>query len=522
MSTVLPHDRDRLRERRPAPRPRVREDRRRRDRAVSPAARRRRPLPHRDGRARAEGRADRRGARASRRRRSSTRSRRASRRCGQRLGISYDQFIRTTDASAQARRARADRAHLRAQPRRLLREGVRGLVLRRLRVVQAGRRDRRRQVRAASDARRCEWIEERNWFFRLSALRRTSSSALLAEQPGVPAAGEPAQRDARAARPGARGHLGEPRRASRGAIPFPQPLSRPARRRRRTSGSTRCRTTSRRPAIPDAGCDERWPAQLHVIGKDITRFHCDHLAGDARGGRAAAARARVGARLRAARRRAVQQVGRRAARPRRGDRPLRRRRVPLLPAARGAVRRRRQLLVGAVRGALQRRPRERVRQPREPRDLDGRAVLRRRRPGGRARPTSTTRDAADLADVSRGDGRHARLPAARGAAGASGRASRAATSTCDRQAPWKLAKDPALRARARDDARRRSCGSSRVRRCSLAPFMPDEGAGAVGAARRAAARVARPALRRRSPTLDATGWRVQKGEPLFPKEKPAA
>ena len=26
--------------------------------------------------------------------------------------------------------------------------------------------------------------------------------------------------------------------------------------------------------FPEAGYDARWPAQLHVIGKDITRFHC--------------------------------------------------------------------------------------------------------------------------------------------------------------------------------------------------------------------------------------------------------
>ena len=49
-------------------------------------------------------------------------------------------------ARAQARRAGADRAHLRAEPERLLREVVRGLLLRRLRVVQAGQRDRRRQA----------------------------------------------------------------------------------------------------------------------------------------------------------------------------------------------------------------------------------------------------------------------------------------------------------------------------------------------------------------------------------------
>ena len=38
--------------------------------------------------------------------------------------------------------------------------------------------------------------------------------------------------------------------------------------------------------FPDDGYDDRWPAQLHVIGKDITRLHCVDLAGDAASRRA--------------------------------------------------------------------------------------------------------------------------------------------------------------------------------------------------------------------------------------------
>ena len=79
----------------------------------------------------------------------------ASRRCGSGSAISNDQFIRTTAPRAQARACRrSSSASSSSQPGRLLREVVRGLVLRRLRGVQAGRRDRRRQVRAAPDARR--------------------------------------------------------------------------------------------------------------------------------------------------------------------------------------------------------------------------------------------------------------------------------------------------------------------------------------------------------------------------------
>ncbi len=69
-----------------------------------------------------------------------------------RLGISYDQFIRTTDpAHKSGVRALIKRIH-ESSPGRLLREDVRRVVLRRLRGVQAGQRDRRRQVHSASDA----------------------------------------------------------------------------------------------------------------------------------------------------------------------------------------------------------------------------------------------------------------------------------------------------------------------------------------------------------------------------------
>ena len=85
----------------------------------------------------------------------------------------------------------------------------------------------------------------------------------------------------------------------------------------------------------------------------------------------------------------------------------------------------------------------------------------------------------------------------------------------DRQAPWKLAKDPALRGDLETTL------ASLIRQLArqavmLAPFMPDKtqelwrqlGApGQVSEQRFAAL-----------PELDATGWKVAKGDPLFPKE----
>ena len=130
--------------------------------------------------------------------------RRASRRCGSGC-ISYDRSsARPTPDHKRGVRALIKRIHER-NARRLLREGVRRVVLRRLRAVQARRRDRRRQVRAASDARAAV-DEERNWFFRLHALPGFSAQAVRRAS-GVSAAGDAAQRDPLAARSGARGHL---------------------------------------------------------------------------------------------------------------------------------------------------------------------------------------------------------------------------------------------------------------------------------------------------------------------------
>ena len=85
----------------------------------------------------------------------------------------------------------------------------------------------------------------------------------------------------------------------------------------------------------------------------------------------------------------------------------------------------------------------------------------------------------------------------------------------DKQAPWKLAKDPALRGDLETTL------ASLIRQLArqavlLAPFMPEKAAalwtqlgapGALGDQRFATLA-----------QLDATGWRVKKGEPLFPKE----
>ena len=120
--------------------------------------------------------------------------------------------------------------------------------------------------------RELEWVEERNWFFRLSAY----APALRALIESVTTFVQPSSR-----RNEILGLLDvglEDVSASRSrntwAVPFPRPTS---------DGQAQSTYVwfdalpnyLTGTGFPDApGWETRWPAQLHVIGKDITRFHC--------------------------------------------------------------------------------------------------------------------------------------------------------------------------------------------------------------------------------------------------------
>src|SRR5262252_516156 len=121
-----------------------------------------------------------------------------------------------------------------------------------------------------------------------------------------------------------------------------------------------------------------WPADLHVIGKDIVRFHAVYWPG-------------LLARLPVQPRREDVEVGRQRDRPVRARRRLRGRPAALLLPARGAVRPGRKLQPRGDRQPHQRRPRQRSRQPgaalahhggaRVRWDLAGAGRLQRQRPG---------------------------------------------------------------------------------------------------------------------------------------------
>ena len=128
-----------------------------------------------------------------------------------------------------------------------------------------------------------------------------------------------------------------------------------------------------------------WPRQPARDGQGHPQVPRGDLAGAAAGGRPRAAAADDDPRLPADGREEDVEVARQRARPLRGDRALRRRRAALLPLPRGQLRPGRLDLHGRLRGPLRDRAGQRLRQPRQPRPGDGRALPRRRRARGRRR-----------------------------------------------------------------------------------------------------------------------------------------
>jgi methionyl-tRNA synthetase len=119
--------------------------------------------------------------------------------------------------------------------------------------------------------RTLEWVEERNWFFRLSAYA-ARLRALITDQPEFV---QPASRrnEILGLLDSGLEDISASRSRNTWAVPFP----------RNTSDGQPQATYVWFDALPNyltatgypaPGYEARWPAQLHVIGKDITRFHC--------------------------------------------------------------------------------------------------------------------------------------------------------------------------------------------------------------------------------------------------------
>ena len=259
--------------------------------------------------------------------------------------------------------------------------------------------------------------------------------------------------------------------------------------------------------------DRYWPADYHLIGKDILRFHAVYwpamlmAAGEAPPKRVFAhGYLLVGG----------EKMSKTRAQPdraRRSRRRVRRRRLPLPLPRRPALRSRRRLQLRGDGGALQRRPRQQLRQPREPRAQHGGELLRRR--GARRRaPTvrsSSTRptafdaltDALDELDYSSGFGAVWELI-------------RDTNSYIEEQQPWALHKagDAAAVAAVLGDC----LEALRIVALLASPLIPRAAARALAPARAAGH------ARGRSGSPRPAAWGglpagapLEKGAPLFPR-----
>ncbi len=186
-----------------------------------------------------------------------------------RLGISHDQFIRTTDAHHKRGVQALIKRIAERNPDDFYERSYRGLYCVGCEAFKLPA-DIVDGNCALHPTRALEEVEERNWFFRLSRYADFLRT-LLTENPAFI---QPSSR-----RNEILGLLDqglEDVSASRSrlgwAVPFPLPLS---------TGESQgtyvwfdaLPNYLTATGFPDTNAGDRWPAQLHIIGKDITRFH---------------------------------------------------------------------------------------------------------------------------------------------------------------------------------------------------------------------------------------------------------
>jgi methionyl-tRNA synthetase len=431
----------------------------------------------------------------------------------QRLGVSYDQFIRTTDA--------AHRAGVRALIERIFERNPTDFYEKAYEGWYCVGCESFKQDAEIIDGkcvlhptRTLEWVEERNWFFRLSRYANFLRERLI----GHPESLQPESRRNELLALLDRGLEDVSASRSRLAwgIPFPKPL-----------GTGESQTTYvwfealpnylTATGFPNGSWSDRWPAQLHIVGKDITRFHSiiwpamlesaglplpervwGHgfvLLGGERFSKSAGVRLDLNE--------AIDRFGADA------FRYFLLREVPFDGDGSFSWERFEERYNADLANAWG--------------NLASRVISMVERycggvvPAG-ARTECDQLDEADLADY------HAAMDGTRGfllheALKIIWQGVTRGNEYVDRRAPWKQAKDPALRGEL--DITLASLMRQLARQAVLvAPFVPEKAQelwsqlGAPGAV----ADQRYDAL----PNLDVTGWHVRKGEPLFPKEKPAA
>lgn len=185
------------------------------------------------------------------------------------LNVQYDQFIRTTDAHHKAGVQALIRRIAERNPDDFYERSYKGWYCVGCEAFKQDA-DIVDGHCALHPTRVLEEVEERNWFFRLSKYQ-PFLEALIAKHPTFI---EPESRRNEILGLLSQGldDISASRSRLEWAVPFPLPLS---------NGETQgtyvwfdaLPNYLTGTGFPDAGYEQRWPADLHVIGKDITRFH---------------------------------------------------------------------------------------------------------------------------------------------------------------------------------------------------------------------------------------------------------
>jgi methionyl-tRNA synthetase len=186
-----------------------------------------------------------------------------------RLSISHNQFMRTTDDAHKSGARALIKRIFDSSPDDFYEKAYKGRYC-------VGCESFKQDAEIKDDkcvlhpTRTLEWVEERNWFFRLSKyssfLKRLYTDRPEFIQP------ESRRNEMLALIDQGLEDISASRSRFDWGVPFPSPLS---------NGETQTMYVwfdalpnyLTGTGFPTKGFKDRWPAQLHVIGKDITRFH---------------------------------------------------------------------------------------------------------------------------------------------------------------------------------------------------------------------------------------------------------
>ena len=187
-----------------------------------------------------------------------------------RLAISNDQFIRTTEAGHKAGVVALIERIFERSPEAFYEKSYEGFYCVGCEAFKTDAEIVDGKC-VLHPTRTLEWVEERNWFFRLSAYADFLRAHITAHPEFVRP--ESRRNEILALIDGGLDDISASRARLPWGVPFP----------RTGAGGERQTTYVWFDALPNyltatgfpaPGYETRWPATLHVIGKDITRFHC--------------------------------------------------------------------------------------------------------------------------------------------------------------------------------------------------------------------------------------------------------